>query len=208
MSGRSWRLWGARRVIILWMFRRFSGRRSPATKGIFPPKKRFYTFLEQALCLFNEETNYRSSLSPFGIKMADRVSGIPIHLDISDYPMKKGWISNRNRVVIGPSGGGKSFILNHICRQYYEQGAHIVIVDTGNSYQGLCSTYPAENQRSGWNIFHLSGGCPRCLQPLLCRRRSVRRREARIAQGAVADFVEARNPRNRHVRKRWPCRMP
>ena len=52
--------------------------------------------------------------------------------------------------------------------------------------------YPAENQRSGWNIFHLSGGCPHCLQPLLCRRRSVRRREARIAQGAVADLVEAR----------------
>lgn len=111
----------------------------PGNEGDFPAEESFYTFLEQALCLFNEETNYRSSLSPFGIKMADRVSGIPIHLDISDYPMKKGWISNRNRVVIGPSGGGKSFILNHICRQYYEQGAHIVIVDTGNSYQGLCS---------------------------------------------------------------------
>ena len=108
-------------------------------RELFLSKESFYTFLEQGLCLFNEETNYRSSLSPFGIKMADRVSGIPIHLDISDYPMKKGWISNRNRVVIGPSGGGKSFILNHICRQYYEQGAHIVIVDTGNSYQGLCS---------------------------------------------------------------------
>ena len=111
----------------------------PGNEGDFPAEESFYTFLEQGLCLFNEETNYRSSLSPFGIKMADRVSGIPIHLDISDYPMKKGWISNRNRVVIGPSGGGKSFILNHICRQYYEQGAHIVIVDTGNSYQGLCS---------------------------------------------------------------------
>ena len=78
----------------------------PGNEGDFPTEESFYTFLEQGLCLFNEETNYRSSLSPFGIKMADRVSGIPIHLDISDYPMKKGWISNRNRVVIGPSGGG------------------------------------------------------------------------------------------------------
>ena len=111
----------------------------PGNEGDFPAEESFYTFLEQGLCQFNEETNYRTSLSPFGIKMADRVRGIHIHLDISDYPMKKGWISNRNRVVIGPSGGGKSFILNHICRQYYEQGAHIVIVDTGNSYQGLCS---------------------------------------------------------------------
>ena len=91
----------------------------PGNEGDFPAEESFYTFLEQGLCLFNEETNYRSSLSPFGIKMADRVSGIPIHLDISDYPMKKGWISNRNRVVIGPSGGGKSFILNHICLQQY-----------------------------------------------------------------------------------------
>ena len=79
----------------------------PGNEGDFPAEESFYTFLEQGLCLFNEETNYRSSLSPFGIKMADRVSGIPIHLDISDYPMKKGWISNRNRVVIGPSGEAK-----------------------------------------------------------------------------------------------------
>ena len=118
----------------------------PGNEGDFPAEESFYTFLEQGLCLFNEETNYRSSLSPFGIKMADRVSGIPIHLDISDYPMKKGWISNRNRVVIGPSGGGKSFILNHICRQYYEQGTHVVLIDTGNSYQGLCSLI---HQKSG-----------------------------------------------------------
>lgn len=81
----------------------------PGNEGDFPAEESFYTFLEQGLCLFNEETNYRSSLSPFGIKMADRVSGIPIHLDISDYPMKKGWISNRNRVVIGPSGGRQKF---------------------------------------------------------------------------------------------------
>jgi len=24
-------------------------------------------------------------------------------------------------------------------RQYYEQGTHVLLVDTGNSYQGLCS---------------------------------------------------------------------
>lgn len=111
----------------------------PGNESDFPAEESFYTYLEQALCFFVEETNYRDSPSPFGIKMVDRITGKPLHLDISDYPMKKGWISNRNRVIIGPSGGGKSFILNHICRQYYEQGAHIVIVDTGNSYQGLCS---------------------------------------------------------------------
>lgn len=28
--------------------------------------------------------------------------------------------------------------MNHLVRQYYEQNSHIVLVDTGNSYQGLC----------------------------------------------------------------------
>lgn len=52
--------------------------------------------------------------------------------------MKKGVITNRNKFVLGPSGSGKSFFMNHLVRQYYEQNSHIVLVDTGNSYQGLC----------------------------------------------------------------------
>lgn len=110
----------------------------PGNEGDFPAEESFYTFLEQGLCLFNEETNYRSSSSPFGIKMCDRISGKPLHLDISDEPMRRGWITNRNKFVLGPSGSGKSFFMNHLVRQYYEQGTHIVLVDTGNSYQGLC----------------------------------------------------------------------
>ena len=82
--------------------------------------------------------DYRSSLSPFGIKMVDRLTGKPLHLDISDLPMKRGITTNRNKFVLGPSGSGKSFFMNHLVRQYWEQGAHVVLVDTGNSYQGLC----------------------------------------------------------------------
>lgn len=66
------------------------------------------------------------------------MTGRPLHLDISDLPMKKGVITNRNKFVLGPSGSGKSFFMNHLVRQYYEQNSHIVLVDTGNSYQGLC----------------------------------------------------------------------
>ena len=71
--------------------------------------------------------------------MTDRQSGVPLHLDISDLPMRKGIITNRNKFILGPSGSGKSFFTNHLVRQYYEQGTHILLVDTGNSYQGLCS---------------------------------------------------------------------
>jgi conjugation system TraG family ATPase len=110
----------------------------PGNEADFPAEESFYTFIEQALCFFTEETNYKSSPSPFGIKMVDRLTGKPLHLDISDLPMKRGIITNRNKFILGPSGSGKSFFTNHMVRQYYEQGAHIVLVDTGNSYQGLC----------------------------------------------------------------------
>ena len=110
----------------------------PGAEGEFPAEESFPTFLEQALCFFAEETAYRSSPSPFGIKLVDRLSGIPLHLDISDEPIKRGITTNRNKFVLGPSGSGKSFFMNHLVRQYYEQGAHVVLVDTGNSYQGLC----------------------------------------------------------------------
>lgn len=110
----------------------------PGNAGDFPSEESFYTFIEQALCFFIEETNYKSSPSPFGIKMVDRLTGRPLHVDISDLPMKKAIITNRNKFVLGPSGSGKSFFMNHLVRQYWEQGTHVVLVDTGNSYQGLC----------------------------------------------------------------------
>lgn len=110
----------------------------PGNAADFPSEESFYTFIEPALCFFAAETNYRDSPSPFGIRMADRLTGHPVHLDISDLPMKKGVITNRNKFILGPSGSGKSFFTNHMVRQYYEQGAHVLLVDTGNSYQGLC----------------------------------------------------------------------
>ena len=75
----------------------------PGNAGDFPAEESFYTFLEQAVCLFSGETNYRNSPSPFGIRMADRQNGIPVHVDISDLPMKRGIITNRNKFILGPS---------------------------------------------------------------------------------------------------------
>lgn len=116
----------------------------PGNEADFPSEESFYTFIEQALCLFIGETTYRDSLSPFGIRMVDRLTGKPLHLDISDLPMKRGVITNRNKFILGPSGSGKSFFTNHLVRQYYEQGTHILLVDTGNSYQGLCTLIHAK----------------------------------------------------------------
>ncbi|MDJ1497599.1 TraG family conjugative transposon ATPase [Cytophagaceae bacterium DM2B3-1] len=135
----------------------------PGNAGDFPREDTFITFPDRGCCFFNLETNYHSSSSDFGIKMVDRVYGVPIHVDISDEPMKRGIITNRNKFVLGPSGSGKSFFTNHMVRQYYDQGTHVVIVDVGHSYKGLCDllggiylTYD-EKKPISFNPFYISG---------------------------------------------------
>jgi conjugation system TraG family ATPase len=110
----------------------------PGNAADFPMNETFDSFADQAACFLIPETNYRSSISPFGIRLGDRLTGKPVHVDLSDEPMRTGKITNRNKFILGGSGSGKSFFTNHLMRSYYEQNAHIVIVDIGNSYKGLC----------------------------------------------------------------------
>src|SRR5690606_16921661 len=110
----------------------------PGNEADFPINDTFDTFLEQACCFLNLETNYRTSISPIGIRLGDRLTGKPVHVDISDEPMRNGVCTNRNKFILGPSGSGKSFFTNHMVRSYYEQGTHILLVDVGHSYKGLC----------------------------------------------------------------------
>lgn len=110
----------------------------PGNEADFPMNDTFDTFTEQAACFLNLESSYRSSLSPVGLRLGDRLTGRPVHVDISDEPVAKGICTNRNKFILGPSGSGKSFFTNHMIRSYYEQGTHIVLVDVGHSYKGLC----------------------------------------------------------------------
>ena len=66
----------------------------PGAEGEFPAEEPFLNSLKQVLCLFAGETSYRSSPSLFDVKLVDRISGIPPHVDISDLPMKKSVITN------------------------------------------------------------------------------------------------------------------
>ena len=135
----------------------------PGNAGDLPAEETFYTFIEQATCFLALETNYRSTGATKGLKLSDRLSGKPVLIDISDDPMKKGIIANRNKFILGPSGSGKSFFTNHMVRQYHEQGAHVLLVDVGNSYKGLCElkkgvyfTYE-EDKPISFNPFIISG---------------------------------------------------
>jgi conjugation system TraG family ATPase len=136
----------------------------PGNGADFPLNDTFDTFAEQATCFLNLETGYRSSLSPVGIRLGDRLTGKPVHVDISDEPMKMGICTNRNKFILGPSGNGKSFFTNHMVRSYYEQGTHVVLVDVGHSYKGLCDmvdgyyfTYSEENPIR-FNPFYIAEG--------------------------------------------------
>lgn len=136
----------------------------PGNAADFPMNDTFDTFTEQAVCFLNMETGYRSSLSPTGIRLGDRLTGKPVHVDISDEPVQMGICTNRNKFILGPSGSGKSFFTNHMVRSYYEQGTHIVLVDVGHSYKGLCDmvkgyyfTYDEKNPIR-FNPFYISEG--------------------------------------------------
>ncbi len=136
----------------------------PGNAADLPVNETFDTFSNQACCFLNLETQYRSSISPIGIRLGDRISGRPLHVDISDEPMERGIITNRNKIIIGPSGSGKSFLTNHTSRSYLETGSHIVVVDMGNSYKGLCTlmkgyyfTY-SEKEPIRFNPFYLEEG--------------------------------------------------
>ena len=110
----------------------------PGNAGDFPMNDTFDTFLEQAACFLLPEMNIWTPSGLFGIRLGDRHRGLPLHVDISDEPLHKKHIGNRNKFVLGGSGSGKSFFINLLVRMYVEQGAHIVLVDVGGSYSGLC----------------------------------------------------------------------
>ena len=136
----------------------------PGNEADFPMNDTFDTFIDQAACFLNLETGYQSSISPVGIRLGDRLTGKPVHVDISDEPVKRGICTNRNKFILGPSGSGKSFFTNHMVRSYYEQGTHIVLVDVGHSYKGLCDlvngyyfTYDEANPIK-FNPFYISDG--------------------------------------------------
>lgn len=98
----------------------------------------FTTTSEAGLCFFFKESYPVSEKSNFYLRFADR-QGVPLKVDTADLPYQTGRINNRNKFVLGPSGSGKSFLMNNIVEQYLTYNYDVVIVDTGDSYSGTCS---------------------------------------------------------------------
>ena len=97
----------------------------------------FMTTSEAALCFFFKESYPIDEQSNFYLRFTDR-QGVPLKVDPNDLPRITGRINNRNKFVLGPSGSGKSFLMNNIIEQYLTYNYDVVIVDTGDSYSGTC----------------------------------------------------------------------
>lgn len=105
--------------------------------GMNPDYDRFLTLSDAAACLMYKEHIQHSEDTPLKIYYTDR-QGVPVAIDISGKEGKNKITDNSNFFCLGPSGSGKSFHMNSVVRQMWEQNTDVVMVDTGNSYEGLC----------------------------------------------------------------------
>ena len=105
--------------------------------GMNPDYDRFLTLGDAAACLMYKERILHSEKTPLKIYYTDR-QGVPVAIDITGKEGAEKLTDNSNFFCLGPSGSGKSFHMNSVVRQLHEQGTDVVMVDTGNSYEGLC----------------------------------------------------------------------
>ena len=105
--------------------------------GMNPDYDRFLTLSDAASCLMYKEHIQHSEDTPLKVYYTDR-QGVPVAIDISGKEGKNKITDNSNFFILGPSGSGKSFFTNSMVRQLWEQNTDVVLVDTGNSYEGLC----------------------------------------------------------------------
>lgn len=111
----------------------------------------FLTLADAAICLFYKEHMKHSEESRLNVYYTDR-QGIPVSIDITGKEGKIKMTDNANFFCLGPSGSGKSFHMNSVVAQLLMQETDVVMIDTGDSYEGISHyfhgtyiTYSKEN---------------------------------------------------------------
>ena len=166
----------------------------------------FLTISEAALCLMYKEHQAKGDNSPLKCYYTDR-QGVPVAIDISGKEGRNKLTDNSNFFVLGPSGSGKSFYVNSMVRQAHEQDTDIVLVDTGNSYEGLCEYFggkyisyteehpitmnPFKIKREEWNIEKL--GFLKNLVMLIWKgsQGTVSKTEDRLIEQVINEYYDA-----------------
>lgn len=167
---------------------------------------RFMTLGDAATCLMYKEKIVHSEDTPFKVYYTDR-QGVPVAIDISGKEGRNKLTDNSNFFVLGPSGSGKSFYVNSMVRQAHEQDTDIVLVDTGNSYEGLCEYFggkyisyteehpitmnPFKIRREEWNIEKL--GFLKNLVMLIWKgsQGTVSKTEDRMIEQVINEYYDA-----------------
>ncbi len=73
----------------------------PGNADQLPLQDTIISFLEQAACYLIKDRLDQDSVSPFGIRLCDRHSGRPLHVDISDEPKRKLWVKQPKQSSTG-----------------------------------------------------------------------------------------------------------
>ena len=167
---------------------------------------RFLTLGDAATCLMYKEKIVHSEDTPFKVYYTDR-QGVPVAIDISGKEGRNKLTDNSNFFVLGPSGSGKSFYVNSMVRQAHEQDTDIVLVDTGNSYEGQCEYFggkyisyteehpitmnPFKIKREEWNIEKL--GFLKNLVMLIWKgsQGTVSKTEDRLIEQVINEYYDA-----------------
>jgi conjugation system TraG family ATPase len=167
---------------------------------------RFLTLGDAATCLMYKEKIVHSEDTSFKVYYTDR-QGVPVAIDISGKEGRNKLTDNSNFFVLGPSGSGKSFYVNSMVRQAHEQDTDIVLVDTGNSYEGLCEYFggkyisyteehpitmnPFKIKREEWNIEKL--GFLKNLVMLIWKgsQGTVSKTEDRLIEQVINEYYDA-----------------
>lgn len=94
----------------------------------------------EATSFLNLEQNYKSKvLGNRGSRLCDRIYGIPFNVDVFDKKINN--IKNENVIVLSGSGGGKSYTMNLLLLNDYQQGSHIFCIDASFSYRIQCAMH-------------------------------------------------------------------
>lgn len=96
----------------------------------------FLSLANAAICLTYKEHEMHSDVSNLNVFYTDR-QGIPVSIDITGKEGKVKMTDNANFFCLGPSGSGKSFHMNSVVAQLLMQNTDVVMVDTGDSYEGI-----------------------------------------------------------------------
>ena len=112
----------------------------PGNQLTLKPYERFLCPHDAAVCFFFKEHIKGDEKTPCKVYYTNR-QGVPVAIDFTGKEGDVKYTTNSNLFALGPSGSGKSFHMNSVVRQLREQDTDVVMVDTGNSYEGVCSYF-------------------------------------------------------------------